>query len=197
MVKVKFKNYVMLFVGCIFISFGVAACINFGWGADPLAVFFDGLSKLLNITYGNAVLFVNSFFILFTMFINYKHLGIGTILVTLFITVFVDIALEIIPIIENRNDTILLLIVSYLFLALGIALTIYADVGKGAYEAMIIALSEKLKLKFSTIKFILDMIFLFIGIYLGGIFTISTIIILLILGKLIELSLNLLKKASL
>ena len=188
------KEYSILMLGTLLIAFGISACIKFGWGGDPISVFYTGVSDTFNISYGTTIFIFNIVFVTTALLLDKKQVGLGTVLLMFAISPFCDYFLYIIPSFENIYDTIPYLLLSYLILGFGVSLTIFSNTGKGPYEAMIISIAEKYNQRFSNIKFIFDFIFFVLGLMLGGLFTISAIILLLILGRLIEFYLKILEK---
>lgn len=184
----------MLCVGGILIGIAIAMCAKTGWGADPLTVFYDGLSKTMNITQGLASNYTSYAMILLVIFINYKQLGIGTLVVPFCTQFGIDYGLQLIPVMGGLT-AILMLAAGFILLALGVSITIEARMGKSAYDALIFSLSEKFHMQYHHIRWILDILLVVFGVTMKGNLTFATLVAVLIMGKMITFFNSIIEKA--
>lgn len=183
--KQKIVEYSMLIIGAFLIGLGIAACNKFGWGADPMSVLFDGLAKTVSISLGMATVLVSAVLVIVVLMVDRKQIGIGSVVVTLLAPVGVEIGFILIPAFADRYMNLPGLVIAQLVLSLGIAMTICANKGKGAYEALVVALCDKFNTKFYIIRWIFDILFLVVGVLLGGSLTFGTALAVVIMGRLI------------
>ena len=175
----------LLIVGSLLDGFGIALQIKANLGPDPLSLFFDGLHQFFPITVGQAQMFVVFTFLALAGIINFRQLGIGTVIAPIMIRIGIDKGLTMMTFEPSTIGSFLLLISGILCLAAGVSLVINANLGKGAYDAFVLSLVDKLNKKYYQIRWPIDFTFLIVGTLLGGKFSITTIIIAFTIGKII------------
>ena len=87
--KILFETFFKLIIGFIIASIGVVMTINSNLGLSPWDVLHQGLSKITPLSIGGACIVVGLTVVLFSMFLG-VNLGIGTILNTILMGVFID-----------------------------------------------------------------------------------------------------------
>ena len=182
------KRNLIVILGSIIMGLGIALEVSGGQGADPLSVFWDGLSRTFNITLGEANLWVCLVMLIIAAIIDYKQLNIGTVLNPLLISGIVDAA---IIRLGTPNTFILQLLQSLtgvILVAIGIGIYTSADVGKGVYDAIVFSLADKTKFKLQYIRNAFDALLLISGFLLGGGVGLATLLAVLLVGKLISIS---------
>lgn len=71
-------------------------------------------------------------------------------------------------------------------MALGIVLTIRADMGKSPYDAFIFAVMARTGKGYAVIRWGMDAVWLAAGAWLGGVWGVGTVLALALIGKLTE-----------
>ncbi len=175
------KSFIYIF-GALLLGFAISLSYKVGLGGDPLGVFYEGLSKSLNISVTIVSAILSSILILIAFVIDKNQVKIGTIFSVLFLSMGIKLGDTFIPIFHNNALRYGLVLIILFLYALSISLMIKADIGKSAYDAMIFSFSNKFKLNYPLMRFIIDGAFLILGFTLGGVFHIGTIVLLLLTG---------------
>lgn len=187
MKKIIKKNLIVI-LGSIIMGIGVALAIKGGQGADPLSVFWDGLSRTFNITLGNANLLVSLVMLIAAVILDYKQLNIGTILNPLFLSGTADLIINKISTPDTFILQLLQSLIGVTLMGIGVGLYASADLGKGVYDAIVFSLVDKTKFKIQYIRNAFDAIFLLVGFLLGGSVGLVTLIAVLLIGNVISVS---------
>ncbi len=188
---------ILICLGNIVAGMGNAICIQSGLGADPLNVLYQGTAIAFQVSEGTASLIDAGVMILVVFVLCKRELGIGTILSLLVFSYGFDWGMALVPecLWFPANYGVMLL--GLCVIAFGLAMTIYADFGKSAYDALIFSLMNKMKLEYFKVRWGLDLLFLVTGILLGGKMTPATIIAVIVTGKIITFFVRLLKETKL
>lgn len=198
--KENYKNLIFLFLGIIILSFSGIMFVSTPHGADAITVLNNGISIRLEIPFGLGVLISNVLFLVVVLFINRKSIGVGTVATVFGIGPTVLLLTKILPEINiesaflNYFVSISALVVS----AFGLSLYIYSNTGLGSFESIISFISEKIRLSFGITKIFFDAVLFTLGIILGGkgVFGITSILSVLVIGPLVDLFMFLLKKTN-
>lgn len=196
--KNNYKNWIILLSGLIILSFGASIIIISKYGGDSITVFSEGLSNILKIDYGYAYIIGNFIFLLFMFIFHKRQIGVGTIASTFLIGLIINLFLTLLPFkkLDNNILNFFFSLTGLIIAAIGLSLYIYSNTGLGAFEAFVDFFSEKLKIKFGYIKIAIDAILFIIGYLMGGVFGITSIISVIVLGPLIDLFTFLFKKTN-
>lgn len=176
-------RYSILLIGSFLMGISIALCSKAGWGADPITVLYDGISKSLNVSLGIASILVAICMVFVTFLLDRKQLGLGTLLSPILIQIGIDVGFVLIHLSSNRITNIPFLLLGLLGLSLGISMTISADVGKGSYDALLISLSNLFRKEYTVIRWVIDALLIGLGLLLNGSLTLGTLLAILILGK--------------
>lgn len=187
MKKIIKKNLIVIF-GSVIMGIGAALAVKGGQGADPLSVFWDGLSRTFNITIGNANLMVSLVMLIAAIILDYKQLNIGTILNPLFLSGTVDLIINKIGTPDAFILQLLQSLIGVTLMGIGVGLYASADIGKGVYDAIVFSLVDKTKIKIQYIRNAFDGMFLLGGFLLGGSVGLATFIAVILIGKVISVS---------
>ena len=190
----KIKKILNVIVGSIIMSIGIKFTILLNLGSDPMTMLWIGISNLLSITVGQANILVSFIFLVIVLVLDKKQLNIGSLLNPIVITMTLDMLQKVSIPAFNIWFRMILVIIGFLVLSFGIAMYAAADFGKGAYEALVFALSNKVNFKVGTIRTVFDILFAFIGVMLGAKFNIGTIIAIIFIGSGIQFFLNIINK---
>lgn len=176
----------ILVLGLIVASFGVATYLKARLGSDPVTVFLEGLHITFGITIGVATTIFMAFFLLILLIFDRSKLGIGTVVHTLGFGYLCDAWIYILnPIDISGTHFFIRLLVSFVAtLALATGLGIYQAVyiGVGASEGFnqFAAKITKIPLRFT--RMIFDATMLIFGLILGGVIHVATIHATFLLG---------------
>lgn len=190
--KATFKEtafrVLILFIGLTIAHLGVTLFILSNLGSDPFNVLVQGIFRTLssfrflpwNITHGTVHIRISFLIIIALLFIDRGYIKIGTVLCMIFGGPIIDGFTILLAPVFAANDSfvfkLLMLALGCIILAYGMTIVIKSEAGTGPNDLVSVVLSDKLHAKFSIVRVITDISFVFIGFLLGGSFGIGTII---------------------
>lgn len=168
-------------------------------GADPFTAMNTGVSSLAGMQFGTLQLLVNAAILVFVFLFKRKFIGFGTIFNMIFVGYTADLIMWLLAKWQIAFDAlparIILLAAAVLFLCIGDALYISADMGMSPYDAAgyIVEAATKGKMQFRIARIILDSICVAVGFMTGmrvgiqwKIIGIGTVILAFCTGPLIQ-----------
>lgn len=180
----------VFFIGIAILSFGIALTIEADLGVSGWDVLHIGLFNTFGLTIGTWSQIVGLVVIFFTIFIDRKILSIGTVLNTIFLGIFIDLFLYLLPTGEEWLIQYLFLFFGIIIMGIGAGLYISAKLGPGPRDSLMIALTNKYKLSVGRVKTLMEISVLIIGYLLGGPVFIGTLIISVVIGPIMQFSLK-------
>ena len=197
----KIKKYtiktVIVIIGSIISAYGITLAIGAGFGGATLAILWQGLTNVTGMTIGTSSLVVAAVMIIFALFYDKKQINIGTVLYQVIYSLFVDIFTKIQHYTNIKAVNFILMLIGIVIFSFGTGLYSAADFGRGSYEAVTFSLAEKNKWKVKTVRMILDVLMVVIGVLLDGKFGICTVVTVLISGPIIQATVNTANKTKL
>ena len=197
----KIKKYtiktVIVIIGSIISAYGITLAIGAGFGGATLAILWQGLTNVTGMTIGTSSLVVATVMIVFALFYDRKQINVGTVLYQIIYSLFVDIFTKIQHYTNIKIINFILMLIGIVIFSFGTGLYSAADFGRGSYEAVTFSLAEKNKWKVKTVRMILDVLMVVIGVLLGGKFGICTVVTVLISGPIIQITVNTVNKTKL
>ena len=178
------RRYIQAVTGITMIGIGVAFNYMANLGLGPWGVLHDGISKTINITYGQAGIMTSLISLLLGIPLKQKP-GIATIFDAFWIGLTADFVINIIPDAPSLVIQIIYLITGITLIGLGTAIYVGGDLGAGPRDGIMVGL-EKLGLKIGTARTLLEFIAFSIGFLLGGKIGIASIIIVLSIGRVLQ-----------
>lgn len=178
------RRYIQAVIGITMIGIGVAFNYMANLGLGPWGVLHDGISKTINITYGQAGILTSLISLLLWIPLKQKP-GIATIFDAFWIGLTADFIINIIPQAQTLIIQILYLITGITLIGLGTAIYVGGDLGAGPRDGIMVGL-EKLGLKIGNARTLLEFVAFSIGFVLGGKVGIASIIIVLSIGRVLQ-----------
>ena len=178
------RRYIQAVIGITMIGIGVAFNYMANLGLGPWGVLHDGISKPINITYGQAGILTSLISLLLWIPLKQKP-GIATIFDAFWIGLTADFIINIIPQAQTLIIQILYLITGITLIGLGTAIYVGGDLGAGPRDGIMVGL-EKLGLKIGNARTLLEFVAFSIGFLLGGKVGIASIIIVLSIGRVLQ-----------
>ena len=178
------RRYIQAVTGITMIGIGVAFNYMANLGLGPWGVLHDGISKTINITYGQAGIMTSLISLLLWIPLKQKP-GIATIFDAFWIGLTADFVINIIPDAPSLVIQIIYLITGITLIGLGTAIYVGGDLGAGPRDGIMVGL-EKLGLKIGTARTLLEFVAFSIGFFLGGKIGIASIIIVLSIGRVLQ-----------
>ncbi len=185
----------LIVLGCFIISIGIDFYIKSNIGGDSMTTYLQGGNLKFNLKEGTISLLINLVFVLLTLFINYRKIGIGTIIIVFAYGLVLNVVLanSIIPFSQSFFVSIIYSIIGIFFVSLAITIWINTNFGVSPLEGFAISISEKTKIPFWVLKVVIDLTLLLSGILMGGTFGAGTIISSFLVGP----SINVMSKVYL
>ena len=178
------RRYIQAVTGITMIGIGVAFNYMANLGLGPWGVLHDGISKTISITYGQAGILTSLISLLLWIPLKQKP-GIATIFDAFWIGLTADFIINIIPNAQSSLIQIIYLITGITLIGLGTAIYVGGDLGAGPRDGIMVGL-EKLGLKIGTARTLLEFVAFSIGFLLGGKIGIASIIIVLSIGRVLQ-----------
>ena len=185
--KKEMLKYLKLFLGLFICSLGIIVIIKSNLGFSPWDVLHQGISKVSNLTIGQASIFVGFIVITLDFFLG-ERIGSGSILNIIFLGTFMDLILylDIIPLSNNMFTGIFMMFSGILILSVGCYLYISTGLGCGPRDALMVALTKKTKFSVGTVRNIIEISVLITGYLMGGYAGVGTVITALFTGSFIQ-----------
>lgn len=194
----------ILIIGLIIAHLGVTLFLITELGSDPYNVLIQGLYRTLSVatgfplTHGLTHIIVSFIIIILLLFLDKTYIKTGTLICMILGGPIIDFFSNlIIPFrlhLLSMSVRIALLSVGCIILAFGMTIVINSEAGTGPNDLVAIVVSNKLKIRFSIIRIIVDASFVFTGFLLGGVFGVGTIICVFLVGPIAGLFLPITKK---
>jgi uncharacterized membrane protein YczE len=184
------KRIALFFLGLFIIQIGVGLYIKTNIGSDPFTVFIQGLSTLLNISPGkaNTIILAALFCIVFAT--ARKRINIGTIICLVGVGPFIDLGIAIVSYLPLSSYSMvvkaLLIVLGCIIISIGFSILSASNLGVGPNDIIPFMIMDKTKFQYRWIRMTLDMSYLIVGLALGGVFGLGTIIAGLMLGPCVQ-----------
>ncbi len=197
----KFRKYsiktLIVIAGSIISAYGITLAIGAGFGGATLAILWQGLTNVTGMSIGTASLVVAVLMIIFAFFYDRKQINVGTVLYQIVYSGFVDVFNKIQHYADVKAVNFMLMLFGIVIFSIGTGLYSAANFGRGSYEAVTFSLAEKNGWKIKTVRMILDILMVVVGVLLGGKFGICTIVTVLLSGPIIQATVSTAKKTKL
>jgi len=178
------RKYLQAVTGITMIGIGVAFNYMADLGLGPWGVLHDGISKTIDISYGQAGILTSFLSLLLWIPLKQKP-GIATIFDAFWIGLSADFIINIIPVAQTLLIQIIYLITGILLIGLGTAIYVGGDLGAGPRDGIMVGL-EKLGLKIGNARTLLEFVAFSIGFLLGGKVGIASLVIVLSIGRVLQ-----------
>ena len=188
---------VLLLIGLCIAHLGVTLFLQSDLGSDPFNVFIQGLYRGLPwsqwsfMTHGRVHLLVSLLIMVVLLVVDRSYVGIGTILCMALGGPIIDVyTVWLSPVINGSlplGVRLGLLVAGCLILAFGMTIVIRSQAGTGPNDLVAVALSDKLKKPFGPVRVAVDCAFAGIGLALGGVLGIGTVVCAFLVGPAAQL----------
>lgn len=182
------KRLARLILGLFFYGAGTYLSVQGNVGLTPWDAFAMGITNLLPISFGTAVIVVGLAILVVDLFLREK-IGVGTILNTLLIGVFVNMieGWGIIPKMQSFLPGVLMLLLGQCVICVGSVLYIGAALGCGPRDALMVALGKRFsKTPIGVIRALIEGSALFFGFLMGAKVGVGTVVAVFGIGFILE-----------
>ncbi len=188
-VRPKLSTILALVSGLWIFGTGEAILIDAGIGVSPWTVLAQGISKQVDWTVGMAT-FVVSFLVLFLWIPLRETPGIGTILNAILIAMSIDVMSPFIPDQTDIMPQIIQASIGIILVGVGSALYLTANLGPGPRDGWMTGVQKKTNWPIGRVRVGIEIIVLSIGVALGGIFGLGTVMFAIGIGPAISMFLG-------
>lgn len=188
---------VVLLIGLCIAHLGVTLFLQTELGSDPFNVFVQGLFRSVPwpawaaMTHGRVHLLVSLLILLVLLMADRSYVGVGTVLCMALGGPIIDVyTLWLAPVIHGGLPLLWrlgLLVAGCLILAFGMTIVIRSQAGTGPNDLVAVVLSDKLKKPFGPVRVAVDCAFAGIGLALGGVLGIGTVVCAFLVGPAAQL----------
>ena len=179
---------------------GASLMIALNWGSDAYNILTQGLAMQLDLPHGTMSSIMQFVILVLCIPKGRKRIGLGTVIciflvgtiVNTMIPVFAPVATASIPI------RVFCMFLIPLMIGSGVALVQLADVGMSSNDLLPLLFFEmQHKFQFRTVRILYDAVQCVIGLFLGGIIGVSSVVSLVLTGPIIQATVGLLRKCGL
>lgn len=188
---------VLLLAGLCVAHLGVTLFLQSDLGSDPFNVFVQGLFRgipwpaFAAMTHGRTHLLVSLVILLVLLAVDRSYVGIGTVLCMALGGPIIDVyTLWLSPVIHGGLPLPLrlaLLVAGCVILAFGMTIVIRSQAGAGPNDLVAVVLSDKLRKPFGPVRIGVDLTFALVGLALGGVAGLGTVICAFLVGPAAQL----------
>ena len=191
----KAFTVLMLVIGLFLFGLGEAILIASGSGVSPWTVLAQGISKMTNISIGEATFLISISILIF--WIPLRQIpGIGTILNVIIIASAIDLTLPYLPHPENFLFKILQASLGILVVGIGSGIYLSCNLGPGPRDGLMVGLQQITNKSIPTIRTFIEVSAVISGWFLGGIVGMGTILFVFGIGPCVGMGLTLVEKLS-
>ena len=188
---------VLLLAGLCVAHLGVTLFLQSDLGSDPFNVFVQGLFRgipwpaFAAMTHGRTHLLVSLVILLVLLAVDRSYVGIGTVLCMALGGPIIDVyTIWLSPVIHGGLPLPLrlaLLVAGCVILAFGMTIVIRSRAGTGPNDLVAVVLSDKLRKPFGPVRIGVDLTFALVGLALGGVVGLGTVICAFLVGPAAQL----------
>ena len=188
---------VLLLAGLCVAHLGVTLFLQSDLGSDPFNVFVQGLFRgipwpaFAAMTHGRTHLLVSLVILLVLLAVDRSYVGIGTVLCMALGGPIIDVYTRwLSPVIHGGLPLPLrlaLLVAGCVILAFGMTIVIRSRAGTGPNDLVAVVLSDKLRKPFGPVRIGVDLTFALVGLALGGVVGLGTVICAFLVGPAAQL----------
>ncbi len=187
LLKQDLKRIPILFIGFIFLSFGIVLTKRSDLGMDAWGIFHQGLSVRFDISFGLVVLYFGLFVLVLSVLLLKTKIGIGTILNVMIVGLMIDFVDNLFKYIPSTTlEKTIVLVIGLVTLSFGRSLYISARLGAGPRDGVFVGLSRITKIDVKYVKPAIEFAVLIIGVLLGGTIGFGTIFLIIVSGYLVQ-----------
>ena len=185
----NFSTLLALVLGLWIFGTGEAVLIAAGIGVSPWTVLAQGITEQTSFTVGEAT-FIVSVCVLLLWIPLRETPGIGTILNAILIALSIDAMAPFIPEQENLPNAIVQSAFGVMMVGIGSALYLTANLGPGPRDGWMTGVQKKTNWPIGRVRVGIEIIVLSIGVALGGIFGLGTVMFAIGIGPAISMFLG-------
>lgn len=184
------KRLLILVLGLTIAHLGVTLFLLSNLGSDPFNVLIQGIAHILPLTHGTCHQIICFLILGILLFVARSYIKAGTFICMFFGGPIIDFFSWLLGRLIHDGSSIIIRFVSLILgcfiLAFGMTIVIKSDAGTGPNDLVGVVISDKLHKPFGIIRVIVDFSFVIIGVLLGGIFGVGTIVCAFLIGPIAD-----------
>ena len=191
------KKILICTVSIMLLGIASAFIIRAALGADPISVFYDGLSRRIGFPVGWTANIVNITLAAIVFIIDRKYIHIGTVIYAVLLGRFIDLGVilyDLMHIPDNFMLKFLIAMLANLVAFIGLGGYISVNIGVDPWTAIALIVSKKMKKSFRMVRIATDVLTLGFGWLMSGTVGIVTVICAVIGGPAIQKSAEIIDK---
>ena len=185
----KLRRVVMTVAGVTASGVAVGFFNYSAFGMDPFQVLAHGLWNLTPIGYGTFYTVFSLFLFVFTLLMDRKKIGLGTIINMFLLGYITEFFSWLFAVLFPNGGfffRLVMLLIGITIMCLGASLYFTANMGVSVYDAVALCLSERTPIKFQYCRIGSDVICVAVGFFLGAQVGLGTVITMFFTGPLIH-----------
>lgn len=179
---------ILLGIGSALMGVGVALAAASTFGADSVALLWEGMHLSMGISLGTANLVFSFLFLIAVVLVDRRQIGIGTIVSPIIQGIVIDICGLFFHEFIGITWQLIACVIGIVIIAIGSGIYASADIGKGPYIGITFAVEKKYSLNLTKFRILLDIVCLCLGILLGAKLSIGPVLSILLMGIITEYS---------
>ncbi|MDN6195736.1 MAG: hypothetical protein L0I93_04525 [Atopostipes suicloacalis] len=197
--KITIKNILISTLGTFFVSTGIASLVNGSYGADTISTFLLGALNYIDLPFWLASMSFNVIILLLTFFVERGQLGVGSFINGIGIGVMLRFLNPLMSSLAANYSlySIFAAFIGPIFIGIGGAVYISSGLGAAALEALTNLIDNRTSLTIKTIRMLLDGTLVLTGFLLGAPIGIGTILGVILIGPVLELTLKTIHRINL
>ena len=191
------RRIVQFLIGQSIAATGASLMVALNWGSDAYNILTQGLAMQLDLAHGTMSSIMQFLILLLCIPKGRKRIGLGTVICIVLVGTVVN---TMIPVFLPVQQAAFPIRVFCMFLipvmiGCGVALVQLADVGMSSNDLLPLLFFEmQSKFQFRTVRILYDAVQCVIGLALGGIIGVSSVVSLALTGPIIQASVGFLRK---
>lgn len=192
--KAMIIRIIKLMIGLFLYALGIVMTINANMGLSPWDLFHQGLSKILNITLGQAGIAVGFVIILINFFFKEK-IGWGTVGNMLLIGLYIDFLMfnHLVPIFESIIPSLIMMFLGLFVVGCASYYYISSGFGSGPRDGLMVVLTKRTNKSVRFVRNTIETSVAIAGWALGGFIGVGTVVMAVTTGYFVQFAFKLFK----
>ena len=182
------RRLVQLFAGLVLYGITMGMLVRAELGVIPWDVLHQGLSRQFGLSMGTVVIVVSVLLLLLWIPLRERP-GLGTLSNAVVVGLVLDATLAVLPPVESLPLRVLLVLAGVLLNAVATAAYIGVHLGPGPRDGLMTGLARRTGLSLRLVRTALEVAVVVIGLLLGGVLGVGTVVYALAIGPLTQLML--------
>ena len=192
----KGKRWLLLAAGTAVYALGIDLGCHAGFGGTTLSTLWNGICLHVPVSFGESSAIVAAVMIGISFVLDRKQISWGTLFYQIFYSFCLDLFLPLLRYSSSAAVNFFLMLLGIVLYAVGAGICSYANVGKGPYEALTFAISGRFSLSVKVSRMLLDALAVGLGWLLGAEVGLCTVAALLLSGKILQKTVEILQKRN-